>query len=492
MKYVIGIDVGSGSARAGIFSLNGEEKGFSSTNIKIKKYEENFVEQSSEDIWNSVCKSVKRVLKIANVNKNDIIAIGFDATCSLVALDKNDNSVSLSKGKISLEMEIPKILWLKRNIPNSYKRVHQFFDLADFLQYKACGNNIRSSCTLACKWTYLAHKNKWDRNFFKSLGLEDLIDKNKIGNIVKEPGTFAGYLTKKSSKEMGLSINTKVAVGMIDAHSGGLGSLIDKVNDSAVIVAGTSACHMLNSKKPIFVQGVWGPYYNAMLPDMWLNEGGQSAFGSLIDYNIKKHPYYNKLIKDIKNNKNIYEILNKEVDKLKKENPYSIKDIHILDYHYGNRSPIASSKERGMEIGLNMSDDIVSMAKIYWATIDSVCFGTKNIIDTAINKGYKINSIIVCGGAGKNELFMRELADICQYNIYIPGHEESVVFGSAILASVASGEYKNYKEALSKMNKKAKLIKPNKTIEKYYESKYKIYLELYKDKLKYEKIMSNF
>ena len=41
MKYVIGIDVGSGSARAGIFSLNGEEKGFSSTNIKIKKYEEN-------------------------------------------------------------------------------------------------------------------------------------------------------------------------------------------------------------------------------------------------------------------------------------------------------------------------------------------------------------------------------------------------------------------------------------------------------------------
>ena len=527
MKYVIGIDVGSGSARAGIFSLNGEEKGFSSTNIKIKKYEENFVEQSSEDIWNSVCKSVKRVLKIANVNKNDIIAIGFDATCSLVALDKNDNPVSLSKGKedywniimwmdhrakkeadeinskkhevlkyvggkISLEMEIPKILWLKRNIPNSYKRVHQFFDLADFLQYKACGNNIRSSCTLACKWTYLAHKNKWDRNFFKSLGLEDLIDKNKIGNIVKEPGTFAGYLTKKSSKEMGLSINTKVAVGMIDAHSGGLGSLIDKVNDSAVIVAGTSACHMLNSKKPIFVQGVWGPYYNAMIPDMWLNEGGQSAFGSLIDYNIKKHPYYNKLIKDIKNNKNIYEILNKEVDKLKKENPYSIKDIHILDYHYGNRSPIASSKERGMEIGLNMSDDIVSMAKIYWATIDSVCFGTKNIIDTAINKGYKINSIIVCGGAGKNELFMRELADICQYNIYIPGHEESVVFGSAILASIASGEYKNYKEALSKMNKKAKLIKPNKTIKKYYESKYKIYLELYKDKLKYEKMMSNF
>ena len=60
------------------------------------------------------------------------------------------------------------------------------------------------------------------------------------------------------------------------------------------------------------------------------------------------------------------------------------------------------------------------------------------------------------------------------------------------MASVASGEYKNYKEALSKMSKKAKLIKPDKTNKKYYESKYKIYLELYKDKLKYEKMMSDF
>ena len=97
MKYVIGIDVGSGSARAGIFSLNGDEKGFASTNIKIKNTEENFVEQSSTDIWNSVCKSVKKVLKIANINKNDVIAIGFDATCSLVAIDKNDKPVSVNK-----------------------------------------------------------------------------------------------------------------------------------------------------------------------------------------------------------------------------------------------------------------------------------------------------------------------------------------------------------------------------------------------------------
>ncbi|AEM22433.1 putative carbohydrate kinase [Brachyspira intermedia PWS/A] len=527
MKYIIGIDVGSGSSRAGVFSLDGNSLGFESIPIKLRKIDENFVEQSSNDIWNSVCQSVKKVISKSKINADDVIAIGFDATCSLVALDKDDNPVSVNKdclddwniimwmdhraikeadeinskkfdvlkyvgGKISVEMEIPKILWLKRNLPENYKRVKQFFDLADFLQYKACGSNIRSSCTVACKWTYLAHENKWDEKFFKSLDLYDLIEENKIGNIIKEPGIFAGNLTEESSKELGLSTNVKVAVGMIDAHAGGLGSLIGKAENTLVIVAGTSACHMMNSKEAIFVNGVWGPYYNAMVSGMWLNEGGQSAYGSLIDYNIKKHPYFYNLIKEGKTFKDIYKILNDEVYKLKNINKFYIKDIHILDYHYGNRSPIADPKERGIEIGLDMSEDIISMAKLYWATIDSICFGTRNIIETSKNNGYTIDTIIVCGGAAKNPLFMRELADICQCKIYTAGHEESVVFGSAILASIASGEYKNYEEALSKISKKGECIEADKTMKEYFDKKYQIYLELYKDKLKYEKLMSDF
>ena len=43
------------------------------------------------------------------------------------------------------------------------------------------------------------------------------------------------------------------------------------------------------SKEPCFAKGVWGPYLNAMVPGMWLNEGGQSAVGSLIDHIIFNH-----------------------------------------------------------------------------------------------------------------------------------------------------------------------------------------------------------
>lgn len=528
MKYVIGIDVGSGSVRAGIFSVKGESEIFKSKSIKMRKMSDNIVEQSSEDIWENTCSVVKECIRESGISKEDIIAVGFDATCSLAVLDKNDLPVSVNPdgndywniimwmdhrayketdfinshdfetlkyvgGKINVEMEIPKILWLKNNLKSSYDRIDKFFDLTDFLQYKASGSTIRSSCALACKWTYLAHENRWDKNFFKTIGLEDLLENEKIGVVVKEPGSLAGKLTEKSAEELGLNKNTKVAVGMIDAHAGGLGSLREEADDVMIIVAGTSACHMMNRKEATFIKGIWGPYYNAMVSNMWLNEGGQSAYGSLLDYTLKNHSYYNAILKEAGNDHNkVYDLLNKEVERLRADNPYIIKDLNVLDYHYGNRSPRSDIKARGTISGLDMSENLESMAKIYWAVLDSICFGTKHIIETARENGYEIKDIIVCGGLMKNPLYMKELANICNQDIYFSGQEEAVVFGSAINASISSGLYKDYREALKNMGKKGNAIKPDYKLSDYYNKKYEIYLEMFEDKIKYENLLKDF
>lgn len=47
---------------------------------------------------------------------------------------------------------------------------------------------------------------------------------------------------------------------------------------------------MAVSDDPIFAEGIWGPYFSAMVPGMWLNEGGQSATGKLVDHIIETHP----------------------------------------------------------------------------------------------------------------------------------------------------------------------------------------------------------
>jgi D-ribulokinase len=74
-------------------------------------------------------------------------------------------------GVISPEMETPKLLWLKRNLPQSFAAAAHFFDLADYLTWRATGSLARSMCTVTCKWTYLAHEQRWDAAYFRAIGL---------------------------------------------------------------------------------------------------------------------------------------------------------------------------------------------------------------------------------------------------------------------------------------------------------------------------------
>ena len=58
------------------------------------------------------------------------------------------------------------------------------------------------------------------------------------------------------------------------------------------LICGTSTCHMALNRFPKMIPGVWGPYFSAMIPNIYLNEAGQSATGKLIDFLIKSHPAF--------------------------------------------------------------------------------------------------------------------------------------------------------------------------------------------------------
>ncbi|MCR9111264.1 MAG: hypothetical protein NXH94_20615 [Rhodobacteraceae bacterium] len=77
-------------------------------------------------------------------------------------------------GVISPEMQAPKLLWLKENCAEVFAGTRHFFDLTDSLTWKASGSTARSTCTVTCKWTYLAHEDRWDDSFFEAVGLGEL------------------------------------------------------------------------------------------------------------------------------------------------------------------------------------------------------------------------------------------------------------------------------------------------------------------------------
>ena len=524
-KHLIGVDVGTGSVRAGVFTQKGEMLAQAVSPIQMFRPQDDFVEQSSENIWENTCQVVKEALLKSKVEQEKIVGIGFDATCSLVALDKADQPVTVSPtrephqniivwmdhratqetdelnstgdevlqyvgGKVSPEMQLPKLMWLKRNLPDRYEQTAKFLDLADFMVYRASGNDLRSVCTKVCKWTYLAHEKRWSKKLFKKIDLEDLTDDDRIGKQIAELGSSAGTLTENSASQLGLTTNTTVAVGIIDAHAGGLGLLGKNPETTLAIIGGTSSCHMASSKKPLFVEGIWGPYYGAMVPNLWLNEGGQSATGSLVDFVIRDSSYYPQLAAEEKPGKDKYQILNDEIDRLEKSDPYFNRNYHLLGYFHGNRSPRADPYLRGMISGLSLNETKTELAKKYLAAIQSVAYGTRHIIEALNKKGHQIKEIHICGGGTKNPIWLREHADITACEMVLNKEPEAVLLGSAILAATASKIYPTIQDAMSTMSEIGERFPAREEMKSYHDLKYQVFHEMYKDQTKYEKMMN--
>ncbi|XP_060530656.1 FGGY carbohydrate kinase domain-containing protein [Cylas formicarius] len=538
--YFVGVDVGTGSVRAALVTDFGKILRCAVESIKTWNPQPDYYEQSSDDIWNAVVKCVKVVSN--GIDPKTVKGIGFDATCSLVCVDKKGDplTVSYSKsneqniilwmdhralneaeqinstnhrvlqyvgGKISLEMETPKLLWLKAHLPEVWKNAGLFFDLPDFLTWKASGSESRSSCSLVCKWTYEMNVHgveNWNESFFEAIGLEDLAHDNwrKIGSTVLPPGTPVGQgLSEKGAKELGLLVGTPVGTSMIDAHAGGLGLIGCRADNIKAdfetrvgLICGTSTCHMAVSREPLFTPGIWGPYKNAMVPGMWLNEGGQSATGKLLDHIIDSHPA-TTAIKNKIGNMHIQTYLSNVLhDLAKKRNLKSVafltKDLHVWPDFHGNRSPIADPSLKGMVSGLSLATDEESLALLYLATTQAISYGTRHIIQRLRNSGYKnIKSTLICGGLSKNRIFTETQADVCNLPVVCPEEAESVLLGAAILGAVSAKHFPTLEKAVQSMGGKGIAVLPKADVVAYHDRKYKVYLKMYDDQMAYRKIM---
>lgn len=549
-RLYLGIDVGTGSARAGLFDASGKMLTAAASEIQIWRPQADFVEQSSEDIWRAVCDAVRRTLTDAGAVAGRIRGIGFDATCSLVLLDADDRPVSVSPtgddqqnvvvwmdhraldqtrrinatrhevlryvgGTMSPEMQSPKLLWVKENLPRSWRRAARFFDLPDFLVYRATRRDVRSLCSTVCKWTYVGrHQGSgdgalgWDASYFRQVGLGDLVDEGyrRIGARVRPMGEAVGDgLAPDAAETLGLAPGTPVGVSIIDAHAGGLGVLgaplanvaptIETLATRLALIGGTSSCHMAVAREARFVPGVWGPYWSALIPDMWLSEGGQSATGALIDHVIFSHARSAELQAEGRaRGLSVYELLNERLDALAGTVRFQAeltRHLHVLPYFHGNRSPRADPTLRGVVAGLTLGETLNDLALLYLAAIQAVAHGTRHIIETLNQNGYRIELVLACGGGTRNPVFLREHADITGCRFVLPREPEAVLLGAAILGAVASGDYGSMLAAMSAMNQAGQTVEPTPgAVAAYHQAKHAVFQRMYGDFMAYREIMA--
>ena len=89
----IGVDVGTLSARAGVFDGAGRLIASARRPIAIWREPGEIVEQSSDDIWRAVTSAVREAVEASGLPPEAVKGMGFDATCSLVALDRDGASL---------------------------------------------------------------------------------------------------------------------------------------------------------------------------------------------------------------------------------------------------------------------------------------------------------------------------------------------------------------------------------------------------------------
>jgi FGGY-family pentulose kinase len=519
----VGVDVGSGSVRAGVFDATGSRLAFAVRPIHVFNPRADFFEQSSADIWRQVGAAVQAAVAASGRPAAAVLGIGFDATCSLVAVGAGGAPISVAEGgdsdhdivmwmdhravaeaeainatgdaalayvggEVSVEMELPKVLWLARHFPDRHAATRRYFDLADYLVWRACGADVASVCTLTCKWNYLAHEGRFSATLLDAVGLAGL--PAKVPEAVLPLGSAAGRLSAAAATELGLPAGTAVATGIIDAHAGGLAMLAAAPEGGLAVIAGTSCCHLVVSRDPVMVPGVWGPYFGAMLPGWWLNEGGQSAAGSLTDWTLRQSDAWPALqAAATESGRGVYDIANAWVAALEGREPNPTAGLHVLADHHGNRSPRADPHARGAMVGLTLESGPDALARRYLATVQALAYGTRHIIEALNAAGHRIERVFITGGGAKNALSLREHADATGCDLHQVTEEDAVTLGAALLGAAASGAFADLQAAARAMVQIGGTVHADPARRAFHDAKYRVYRALYEDWRRYRRMM---
>ncbi len=490
--YFFGIDFGTQGVRCGVVNADGEV--ISSAHRQYGTYypEPGWVVQKPDEWVDAMFNAAKDCIeKTDAVIVQKIIGISVCATASTVvpvlqdgtalmdAILWMDNRASMETNginekrhevlrycgnEVSVEWLIPKVLWLKNNRRDIYDKAYRIVEQLDYINYVLTGEWVASICQATCKSNYIEDFGEWNRSFFEGIGLGEF--NRKLNTRVLHLGEPIAKLKSNIVKYLGLQSDITVYQGGIDAHTSMLGIGVSRPGDMGIVM-GSSFVHLVLSKAPVFNEGIWGPYNNAVVPGLYCLEGGQVSAGSIanwflrefrIKYEDPEHPY---------------ELMMNEAADI---SPGS-KGIIALDFFQGNRTPYKDPLAKGVFYGLTLSH---TRAHIYRAIMESVAYGMRNVIENMSADQLNIHNIMVCGGVTRNPLWMQIISDVCGKPINLTTKSSDAgILGCCVIAAVGSGIYSHFEEATQAMVHMNSVINPDMKVHEEYRAFYENYISLY-------------
>ena len=480
MNY-IGIDLGTSSVKLVLMDTAGHIIANVSKSYPIDYPKAGWSEQNPYDWYDACIEGMKELLD--GQDESTVGGISFGGQMhGLVILDENDKvirpAILWNDGRTTKECDYlnnvigkdklteytaniafagftaPKILWVKENEPENFKKIARIMLPKDYLAYRLTGVHCTDVSDASGMLLLDVKKRDWSDEMIKICD----ISREQLPRLY-ESYEKVGCLTKEAAEVLGLSENVIVAAGAGDNAAAAVGT--GTVGDGMCNISlGTSGTIFISNKE-------FGVDNNNALHSFDHADGNYHLMGCMLSAASCNGWWMDGILKDTDY---------KAAQECITDDMLGNNHVYFLPYLMGERSPHNNPLARATFTGMTMDSTRTDMTQ---AVLEGVAFAIRDSFEVAKELGINITETKMCGGGAKSELWCRIMANVLGIKVNLLKSEEGPSMGAAMLAMVAAGEYSSVQEAADSIVKICKTIEPQKAIADRYNSRYNTFRQIY-------------
>lgn len=470
-QYVLAIDLGTSSAKVGLFTVYGDAVGWDSEPVPLYLLPNGGAEQDPRDWWQSIRVASKRLLAKEFASRDDIIAIcasthgygtvpvdraGNYLMRAMIWLDTRgaEYTRKIAGGLVNIDGYDPlKILrwirltggapflsgkdafghalYIKHEFPDIYRHTYKFLDVVDYIDWCLTGKFVTTCDSVVARWV-TDNRNPEHIAYHDGLIRASTIERAKFPDIVRSIDVL-GPILPRVADELGLRHDVQVVAGAFDVPAAAIGSgAVD--NYAAHLYIGTSswiATHLPLKKTDLASTMASLP---CAIPDRFLLIAAQETAGSNLTWLRDNILYHDDALLSMKTPENFFTALNQVAEQA----PPGSRGVMYTPWLFGERAPVDDGWIRAGVHNLSLHN---TRADIVRAVLEGVAFNTRWVLDP-VEKfcGRPMNPINLVGGGANSNLWCQIHADVL--NRTIRQVKEPVLAnarGAALIASVGLG-----------------------------------------------------
>lgn len=461
MKYLLGIDFGGGASKATLLGEDGSIAATHTTEYTTSYPKPGYAEQNPDDWVKATCENIKGVLEKSKVSAKEICAVALDAaTHTAVITDEDFNvirpaiywtdtrstkEVSFLKENYSAIIEkqvlhkadtiwsLPELLWIKNNEPENWSKVKRIMFAKDYVRHQLTGDYVTDYIEAEGSMMFDINTMHWSEELCGVLG----IDTSIMPKIVK-PSDIVGSITKKASEITGLCEGTSVICGTTDT--------VMEVFASGAVNKGQMTLKLATAGRICVVTDK--PYPDINLINYSHIIDGLFYPGTATKSCAASYRWFRDTFGED------YMELDKQAEKIE----IGADGLVFHPYLNGELTPYANPNLCSDFVGVRASH---TKAHFTRAVLEGVAMSMLDCKTTLDNLNIPHNeSAVIIGGGAKSPLWRQMISDALGIELMQVKYADSS-FGSAMLAGVASGVFKNAQQAVEKCNEVVSKTVPN-------------------------------